>query len=747
MKRITRVLSVFISLMMIIGLLLPMGGVAGAAGVTHNVGNATDFYDELTGFADGDTIQLDDDITYTSTNAIVLDRPTVSTVTIDLNGNELILEVSDTHVLDINNITLNIIDSAAAGGGELTIENTSSAGTANGVVMSGTSQFNNVDEADILIIADTASFSIATGTSRITNATGDIEGGPVTVSGGATVTIVGDIVSSGAGLNVRGADTGVTVNGRIFSAGSGLDISGTDAIAKVTGGITTDEGSGNNAILAADGAAVEVTGTVSITGITDVISAAGDGTSVTVTGAVNGNVRASNDAEIVITGNVAGTVSALSSSDIAITGNVTSTGTGAAVTSDAATVTVTGDIIVNVTSVSGDNTRVNGVWAQDGATVNVTRDVTVRVITVSGNNAVIAGVYAQDDSRVTVNRNIRAAATTVSGTGAIIVGVHLFTASGTTGNSVVTVREYITAQNMQRVILFQTGDEPVTFRSLAQFTSTAERADGTYRLYTGAPGTVEVRVATTSIITGNGIGIPFSQSNGTYTLNMDSDLINRIIAASVNNLVRIDLSNTSATTVSITPDFFRAVYGAGTPTTRTLRIEFESGSITFTSGALGTLAGPDTGNIEISLHVQVVSALPDEAQRNAINDASPRDVYSVTVRRGGTSIETFGGSMTIVLKYSGTYPAEVHHVSRTGQLTLVPHTPNQANRTVSFSRDQLSVFIIRQAPDTTVTPGPAVPQTSDDVNMLMLGIVALAAVSGLVIMIVIKKRFMAGNNK
>ena len=725
MKRITKVLSVIISLMMIIGLLLPVGGVASAAGVVHTVADTADLTAILasgSALADGDTIQLTDDIEYKS--VVSLSNFSTDGITIDLNGWELLLEVSGTVVLDINNTILNIEDSSAAGTGELIIQNTSTTGVRNGVVMRGTSQFNNIDEAGIEIIAATASISIAAGTSTITNATGDIGESPIAISGGAKVTIDGDIDSSGDALTVQGTGSAVTVKGNITSLGSGLLVS-TNATATVTGrviaaagatinaitasaggtvtvtgnvGISgTSVGNENFAIRALTGATVDITGNVNITGTSDAVNATDNNTSVTVTGDISGNIRAATNAEVDITGNITGNVGASSSSEITVTGNITAAGVVFAVSSNGATIDVVGNI-----NISGTASNAAGIQAQGGATVTLTGN----IANTGTNNS---------------------------------IGVHLYTASGTTSNSEVRVSGTIAAQ---RYIMLQTGSTGVIRRE-ASFDTVTQISGVTYRQYTGTPGTVLVLAAAGTVTGNTTVPVPFTQTGETITLSLDNPLITNLInTTGTNNVVRIDFTTVPATTVSIIPDFFKQVNTAN----KTLQLDFPQGAMTFNAGAISTLAGQTgTANIEISLHRQNVSALP-AAQRNAINESTD-DTYSIAATQGSTSITSFGttGSISIVINYSGPFPAEVYHVSSTGARTLVTSTTSQANNTISFSRNQLSIFIIRHSPDTSETPGPDVPQTSDDVSILILGLIALAAVGGLITLVIIKKRHMTGN--
>jgi len=230
---------------------------------------------------------------------------------------------------------------------------------------------------------------------------------------------------------------------------------------------------------------------------------------------------------------------------------------------------------------------------------------------------------------------------------------------------------------------------------------------------------------------------------------MDEALINTIAGAvSGTGQVNINLATLSATAVSVPKAFFQKVSSDG----KTAQIVMPDGNIVFTAGALNTLTGQSGDRILLTLHVQNVSTLP-VAQRNVINTSTDR-VYNITVSSGGTAITSFAGPLTITLSYTGQIPANLYHLSDAGTLTHltdadVVFSGTGMNRTVRFTRESLSIYLVRYTPEVvaTPTPPPDVPQTSDDTDLLMLGIVALAAISGLVVLVVIRIRFMTGKEK
>jgi len=701
MKRITKVLSVIICLMMVIGLVIPMGGFASATGTIGRRDVTLAQLEEIltTGKLSDDILVNGNILTFvpgsgetppfnidtsSAERLEVLGIGTASGVfTLDLNNHILNLNSTSGNVLELDGTTLNV-----QGAGTLNIINTGTTNPAdrNGIVMSGTSGFIRIAGAatpNINISAVGAPISISNNSNAtLTNVTGGIttvgsgttRSGSIKVGTNSVVIITGDIGPSGQGLVVNGASD-VTVVGNIsggVTATAGADVN-------ITGNVI-------GGVIANTGAEVDITGNIS--GVTPAISANGTNTIVTVNGNVSGGVTATADADVEIEGN------------ITVTGNDV-----AGISSDKAVVKLTGNI-----SVTGNNT---------------------------------AGVHAWNGANVTVTGNISASGATGTSTN---TGVILGAASPLpVGSNTVRVNGSITAT---RYIFFQTHDNTTTaLRFEGTWDNVVVRDTVTYLQYNGTPGTVEVQVAagTVSAVTGNGtINIPFERDGNTIKLDLDGLIDGLIGTATGTNPVRIDFSSVPSTTVSISQDLFKKVHDAN----KTLRLDFPEGRITLSAGALSTLAGQTgTGNINLSLHRQNVSTLPP-AQRNVINESTD-DTYRVTAAQGGTSITSFGGTLTIIFNYAGPFPARVYHIDGTGDMTHLATISTQ--NPITFTIDKLSIFIIRHASDnsgdTTGPNDPNVPKTSDDVNILMLGIVALVAVGGLIIMVVVKKRYITGNSK
>lgn len=589
MKRIIKGLALFLSLILVVGFILPVySPVTASAARTIEINDAGELGDALDAaeLAAGDVLDIKANITDFDK---VVDIAVDGEVEIKLNNFTLTITVPAPDVVLITDSVLKI-----TGPGTLNIVNSSADTDSIGVAMDGTSGFTGSGGAVINITANGASIDVLDGTATLSNVTGNINRGPLTVGIGATVTVTGGIRSSGAGLNVTDPAATVTVTGDITAA-TGTAVSNTGGTVTITGNITAAAGTG----VSSNGGKVTVTGRV---------SAAGSG--------------------------------------------------------------------------------VSGVHAWNNAEVRVTSSVTA--------------------------------------TGTSSIGVQLGSATGTVGTeNEVRVSGAITAPVYVR---FQSGATQAN-RTAAQFEDVITLDTFLYRVYSVEPGPGElfVRAGAVPTVTGNGtVPIPAIQSGNTITLVLDQAKITELITtATGTNPVRIDLASASATTLSAPTDFFKQLNDAN----KTLRVDLPEGTIVFSSGAMTTLAGRTGTSIDISLHVQNLSSLTT-AQRNAVNVNDI--VYSVTVT-SGTAITNFGGSLTIILPYSGPYPAEIFHLSTTGILTRVTSTTDQANGLMTFSRNTLSIFVIRYN-------APNVPQTGDTENIILLAIIAFVAVSGLAALVIFRKR-------
>jgi len=188
MKRVTKALSIFICLMMVVGVLVPMAGVASASPI-RSVGSSTALLDLLAGtgsfagspLADGDTINITS--TFSHATPITLTDMRTPGITISINANvTFTLEASSAEsMLELDNSILNV-----TGSGTLVIRNTAPAATPPAkmiaVAMDQESELNN-NGATVNISAADSSIDVMGTTAKISNIS-QIGPGAITASDG-----------------------------------------------------------------------------------------------------------------------------------------------------------------------------------------------------------------------------------------------------------------------------------------------------------------------------------------------------------------------------------------------------------------------------------------------------------------------------------------------------------------------------------------------------------------------------------
>ena len=187
---------------------------------------------------------------------------------------------------------------------------------------------------------------------------------------GSMVAVTGNVTSGSDGINSEGSST-VTVTGNVTAGDDGIEAEGSSTVT-VTGNVSAED----DGIYANDNSTVTVTGNVS--GEEDGIDASENST-VTVTGNVSGEdegVEANDKAVVMVDGNVSGTDGEapdeegnLEIGDMNTPGSYSDGGDGVYAEGEAA-VTVTGDV-------TGGNAYGSYGYAGDGAIVNDTASLTV----------------------------------------------------------------------------------------------------------------------------------------------------------------------------------------------------------------------------------------------------------------------------------------------------------------------------------------------------------------------------------
>jgi uncharacterized repeat protein (TIGR02543 family) len=142
------------------------------------------------------------------------------------------------------------------------------------------------------------------------------------------------------------------------------------------------------------------------------------------------------------------------------------------------------------------------------------------------------------------------------------------------------------------------------------------------------------------------------------------------------------------------------------------------------------------GHVSLSLNLQgqsAIAALPDE-QKSQIKQGDA--VFSIKLTAdNGELISEFGdGRLTITLPWEGRFPAIVWYLAEDGTLSRMETTSDPIAKTVTFTTNHLSIYIIREAPDviiTTTTPPGGAPKMGDYRTLLLPGLLIAMGLLGL----------------
>ena len=224
MKKMKGIPAVSLVILLII-ILLPAR--AAADGSVYTAGNEAQLWDVLQDIADGDTIRLTGDFTYTSP--------------VEING----LDIR----FDLNGHTLNI--EASYGMGALLVENGGS------VSLTGIGELNVDGQGDYV----NGVYVQNGGSATVTNAAayGDLTYGAFAYTGG-TVTVRGNATTTGmnsAGACAQGSDATVTVDGDVTSSGDGASgVLAMDGGTVNVGGSSTSDGNHCFGVFAGSGTVI-----------------------------------------------------------------------------------------------------------------------------------------------------------------------------------------------------------------------------------------------------------------------------------------------------------------------------------------------------------------------------------------------------------------------------------------------------------------------------------------------------------
>ena len=197
--------------------------------------------------------------------------------------------------------------------------------------------------------------------------------------------------------------------------------------------------------------------------------------------------------------------------------------------------------------------------------------------------------------------------------------------------------------------------------------------------------------ATVGVVSGGGVEVTFTRSGSEISLDMNTNKVRDIINATSGNTVSLTLSDLGgATRATMQAAAITQLANAG----MALEISLPQGTVRLNTEAMRSAVSQASGtnpNISISLLEPETNSLT-AAQRNQIRSGDK--VFSVNMYSGTRAITGFDGALTVTVPYTGQIPVTVWRLSDRGELEVVESTYNSSARTVSFTVDRLSEFLV-----------------------------------------------------
>ena len=206
-----------------------------------------------------------------------------------------------------------------------------------------------------------------------------------------------------------------------------------------------------------------------------------------------------------------------------------------------------------------------------------------------------------------------------------------------------------------------------------------------------------------SIPSGDGVSFTGTVAAGNVTLQMPTNTVDQLIAAS-DNTATIDVSGVARAASATVPTAAMAqLVGAELG----VELKLPQGTVTLDAGALASTVDAAGANVSVSLRQVENNSLP-AAQRSEVSSGDV--VFSISVSSGNQAIRNFDGTVTVTVNVPITapLPAVVWHLSDAGELTRIESTFDPVARTVTFTTNRLSIYLLRQDA-AAAPPAPAAP--------------------------------------
>ena len=286
-------------------------------------------------------------------------------------------------------------------------------------------------------------------------------------------------------------------------------------------------------------------------------------------------------------------------------------------------------------------------------------------------------------SRVTVQSNNVNLGTAVPNTGAAANGAAVtVTATPTTGNRFVRW-EAITPST-------------INFAN-------AENATTTFTMPNSAATVRAVfESAAQTIPTGGGVTVSYTISGGNVTLSLPNSKVTEIINATASGTsASLDLRNLPA---AVSATFPRDALTQLANANRGFELRFAGGTISLNRDAANSIGTQVTSpNITASINTVAQGSLTP-AQRD-ITTFEDR-IFRISITSGAQTINTFSGSTSITVPYTGALPVSVWRLTDAGSLESISATHNASAGTVTFFAPSLGLFVVGQERSTISDANP-----------------------------------------
>ena len=199
-----------------------------------------------------------------------------------------------------------------------------------------------------------------------------------------------------------------------------------------------------------------------------------------------------------------------------------------------------------------------------------------------------------------------------------------------------------------------------------------------------------------TVPTGDGtVSIDAIQAGTAVTLLIPDAKISEIAGKAVDKKAVIDLSKLVGTTSASVPKAAIAqLAGAGVST----EFKMPQGTLTLDTAAAQSVAAQAEGaNVSLSLTLLKVSDLP-VVLRSAVRGSDV--IFDIGILSGTQAITGFSGTISIRVPYEGPLPAAVWHLGENGILERLPCEYDAATKTLSFSTNHLSLYVVGQGSGT-----------------------------------------------